>query len=186
MKKLVTGLITILAAAGAMAGTEPFNLSLTPGIAVYDRSETINGMTLSIWGENPQSSFALGLVNGTTGRSTGLSLGLVNYADTYKGCQWGLVNSTTHDFSGWQGGPFFGLLVSVVNYTGGTMTGLQTGVVNYAGVLTGLQLGVVNYAAAADAGVQIGLVNVIHQNHHWFTGLPDELTPAMVLVNWSF
>jgi len=186
MKKLVTGLITILASVGAMAGTEPFNLSLTPGIAVYDRSETINGMTLSIWGENPQNSFALGLVNGTTGQSTGLSLGLVNYADTYKGCQWGLVNSTTRDFSGWQGGPFFGLLVSVVNYTGGTMTGLQTGVVNYSGVLTGLQFGIVNYAAVAEAGVQIGIVNVIRQNTYWFNELPDELAPAMILVNWRF
>ena len=186
MKKLLVYLVTILVSTGAMAGTEPFNLSLTPAIAVYDRSETINGMTLSIWGENPQNSFALGLVNGTTDRSAGLSLGLLNYADTYKGCQWGLVNYTTQDFSGWQGGPFFGLLVSVVNYTGGNMSGLQTGVVNYAGQLTGLQVGVVNYADAADAGVQIGLVNIIHQNHHWFTELPDELAPAMILVNWRF
>lgn len=186
MKKLFACLAAALVSTGALAGTEPFNLSLTPGIAIYDRSQTINGMTLSIWGENPQNSFALGLVNGTTGQSTGLSLGLLNYADHYKGCQWGLVNSTSQDFTGWQGGPFFGLLVSVVNYTGGNMTGLQTGVVNYAGQLTGLQLGLVNYAQEADAGVQIGLVNIIHQNKAWFTELPDELAPAMILVNWRF
>jgi hypothetical protein len=186
MKTLLVGMAAAMVSASVMAGTEPFNLSLTPAIAVYDRSETINGMTLSIWGENPQNSFALGLVNGTTGQSTGLSLGLLNYANTYKGCQWGLVNYTTQDFSGWQGGPFFGLLVSVVNYTGGEMSGLQTGVVNYAGQLTGLQVGVVNYADAADAGVQIGLVNIIHHNKHWFSELPDELAPAMILVNWRF
>lgn len=186
MKKLLTTLAAALVSTGALAGTEPFNLSLTPEIAVYDHTTTINGMTLSIWGENPQNSFALGLVNGTTGRSTGLSLGLMNYANHYQGCQWSLVNYTEQDFSGWQGGPFFGLLVSVVNYTGGNMTGLQTGAVNYAGSLTGLQIGIVNYAEAADSGVQVGLVNIIHQNKHWFSGLPEELAPGMILVNWRF
>jgi len=185
MKKLLTVLAGALVASGVMAGSEPVNLSLTPEIALFDRSETIEGLTLSIWGENPQSALALGLVNGSTGRSAGLSVGLLNYADNYKGLQWGLVNYTTGDFLGWQGGLLCGCLVSAVNYTGGTMKGFQCGVVNYAGRLTGLQLGLVNYAATANNGVQIGLVNLIPQNE-WFTNFPDELAPGMILVNWRF
>lgn len=186
MKKLLAVMSLALAATGAMAGSKPFQASLTPDVALYDRSETINGLTLSIWGENPQAGLALGLVNGSTGFSAGVSLGLLNYADYYKGLQWGVVNCTKQDFSGWQGGPFFGLLVSVVNYTGGTMKGFQCGAVNYAGNMSGLQLGLFNYAADADAGVQIGLVNIIRENTLWFSGLPDELAPGMPLVNWRF
>jgi len=33
--------------------------------------------------------------------------------------------------------------------------------------------------------VQIGLINFIPSNR-WFTGLPDELAPGMVLINWRF
>ena len=188
MKKILARAVlgAALVATGAMAGNKPFQASLTPDIAIYNRTETITGLTLSIWGENPQAGLALGLVNGSTGQSAGLSVGIVNYADNYKGLQWGVVNYTKQDFSGWQGGPFFGLLVSAMNYTGGTMTGFQCGVVNYAGSLTGLQLGIFNYAEAADAGVQIGIVNIIHQNKSWFTGLPDELAPGMPIVNWRF
>ena len=186
MKKLLACLATVLVSTGALAETRPFNLSLTPDIAVYDRSDTIEGLTLSVWGENQQTSLALGIANGAIGQSAGLSVGILNYADSYKGLQWGLVNYTKQDFAGWQGGFLFGVVVSAVNYTGGTMQGFQAGVVNYAGRLTGLQLGVVNYAAAADAGVQIGLVNIVRQNTMWFSGLPDELAPGMVIVNWRF
>ncbi len=185
MKKLLAVLTGLLVASGAIAQTKPFNLSLTPEVAVYPRSETIKGVTLSIWGENQQTSLALGFVNGSTGKSAGLSVGILNYAESYKGLQWGLVNYTEDDFSGWQGGPFVGLLLSAVNYTGGNMTGLQLGAVNYAGQLSGLQVGLVNYAEKAEAGVQIGLVNIIPQNE-WFTNLPQELAPAMIFVNWRF
>jgi len=183
VKKMLVFLGIALVTTGAMAGDKPIQLSLTPDIALYGRSEPISGLTLSIWGENPQTGLALGLVNGSTGYSAGLSVGLLNYADNYKGLQWGLVNYTKQDFSGWQGGPFFGLLVSAVNYAGGAMAGFQCGAVNYAGSLTGLQLGLVNYAATANSGVQIGLVNVMPQNP-WFTGLSDELAPGMIFLNW--
>ncbi len=185
MKKLLIVFAGLLVASGAMAETRPFNLSLTPDVAVYERSDTIKGVTLSVWGENQQTSLAVGFVNGTIGESAGLSLGLLNYAESYKGLQWGLVNYTADDFSGWQGGFGFGLLVSALNYTGGDMRGLQTGVVNYAGKLTGLQFGLVNYAETAKSGVQIGLVNIIPENE-WFSNLPDELAPGMIFVNWRF
>ena len=185
MKKILAVLSVALVATVSVAGGKPFQASLTPDIAIYNRSEPITGLTLSIWGENPQTGLALGIVNGSTGQSAGLSVGIVNYADNYKGLQWGVVNYTKQDFSGWQGGPFFGLLVSAMNYTGGTMTGFQCGVVNYAGKLSGLQLGLVNYAVTVDAGVQIGAVNIMPENR-WFTGLPGELAPGMIFLNWHF
>ena len=185
MKKLLTVLAGVMVASGVAAGEKPIQLSLTPDIAIFGRTETIEGLTLSVWGENPQSGLALGIVNGSTGPSAGLSIGVLNYADTYTGLQWGLVNYTKQDVVGWQGGFCLGLVGSVVNYTEGTMKGFQCGVVNYAGSLTGLQLGVVNYAATAKTGLQIGLVNIIPDSA-WFTGLPDELAPAMILVNWRF
>jgi hypothetical protein len=179
MKKLLACLVIVLVSTVAMAETRPFNLSLTPDIAVYDRGDTIEGVTLSVWGENEQTSLALGIANGTTGDSAGLSWALVlNYADDYKGIQWAPINYTTGDFLGWQGG--------FVNYTAGSMKGLQSGAVNYAGRLTGLQFGFVNYAEAADAGAQIGVVNIIRQNTSWFGELPEQLAPAMIFVNWRF
>jgi len=185
MKRTLSLLGVVLVAVGAMAGPKPLQLSLTPGIAIYDRTEKIEGFTLGIWSENPQAAFALGIVNGSTGDSAGLSVGILNYADSYRGLQWGLVNYTKGDTLGWQGGFCLGLVGSVVNYTGGTMKGFQCGVVNYAHSLNGFQLGLVNYAEVATSGVQIGVVNIMPQNH-WFTELPDELAPAMILVNWRF
>ena len=167
-----------LVASGALRANEPIQLSLTPDIAIFDRNTRIEGLALSIWGENPQTALALGIVNGSTGRSEGLSCSwILNYADDYKGVQWALINYTKGDFLGWQSG--------FVNYTEGSMKGFQSGFVNYAGLLTGLQLGFVNYAETAKTGVQIGLVNLIPSNP-WFSGLPDELAPGMIIVNWRF
>jgi hypothetical protein len=185
MKKLLLGFAGLLVAGGVLAQTKPFNASITPDYSVYGSNARIEGLTLSIWGENPQTSLAIGFVNGTTGNSAGLSLGLLNYAENYKGLQWGLVNYTTGDVTGWQGGFGLGVAISAVNYTGGSLKGLQTGVVNYAGNLTGLQLGLVNYAETAKTGVQIGLVNLIPSNA-WFKELPNELAPGMIFVNWQF
>ena len=186
MKRLLAVLVGIMVASGAMAedskpiaaDSRPMQLSLTPNFAIFDRTATIEGLTLGIWSENPQAALAVGIVNGSTGQSAGLSLGFIlNYADSYKGIQLALINYTKSDFLGWQ--------LGLVNYTEGSMKGLQTGVVNYAGRLTGLQLGLINYAATAKTGVQIGLVNLIPQNE-LFTGLPAELAPGMVLINWRF
>ena len=178
MKKLLMVLTGMVLASGALVASEPIQLSLTPEIAIFDRNTTIEGLTLNIWGENPQTALALGIVNGSRGQSAGLSWSwILNYADNYQGVQWALVNYTKSDFLGWQAG--------FVNYTEGSMKGFQSGVVNYAGRLTGLQLGLVNYAETANTGVQIGLVNLIPSNP-WFSGLPDELAPGMIFVNWRF
>jgi hypothetical protein len=178
MKTLLVVLAGAVAAIGTSIASQPIQLSITPQVAIFDRSERIEGLALSIWGENPQTALALGFVNGSTRRSAGLSWSVIlNYADDYSGIQWAPINYTQGEFLGWQGG--------IVNYTDGAMKGLQSGVVNYAGRLTGLQLGVVNYAATADTGVQIGLVNLIPGNE-WFTELPDELAPGMIFINWCF
>jgi len=178
MRKIHAAFLGVLIAGASMAGTKPIQISLTPDVSLYGRNETIEGLSLSLWGENPQRALALGVVNGSTGRSFGLSWALLlNYADDYTGVQWAPVNYTKGDFLGWQAG--------AVNYTGGRMKGLQSGWVNYAGRLTGLQFGFVNYAETAETGVQIGLVNLIPQND-WFSDLPDALAPGMIFVNWRF
>ena len=179
MKRLLSIMVgmSLMGAGGALA-SEPIQLSLTPDIALHGETVPIRGLSLNIWGQNPQEGLALGIVNGSTGSSAGISLALLlNYADSYAGLMMAPVNYVSGDFLGWQGG--------TVNYTEGSMRGLQTGLVNYAGKLTGLQFGFLNYAESAENGVQIGLVNIIPDNQ-WFTELPDALAPGMILVNWRF
>jgi len=143
---------------------KPFQASLTPDIAVCDRSDRIEGVALSIWGENSQSAFALGFVNGSNGDSSGLSWGFWgNYAESYTGVQLGIVN-----------------------YASKSLKGLQLGCVNLTKELNGVQWGLVNYAETAKAGVQVGLVNILPENQEWFAKLPNELAPGMIFVNWHF
>lgn len=178
MNRTLALLVLLASASAAQATHTPLQISLTPDIALFSRSERIEGLTIGLWSENPQSALAIGLVNGSSGDSAGVSWAfLLNYADDYKGLQMAPVNYTKGDFLGWQAG--------LVNYTEGYMKGLQTGAVNYAGKLTGLQLGFVNYADSAETGVQIGFVNLMPRNA-WFTELPDELAPGMIFVNWRF
>ena len=149
MKKLVLVLLGCLIATGAFAETKGFQMSLIPNVAIYSKTTYIKGVSLNVWGENPQNAFALGIVNGSTGNSSGFFLGLiVNYADSYKG--------------------------------------LQLAPVNYASRLHGLQLGFVNMAMTAEAGVQIGLINIMSQTEKWFSNFPDEVAPGMVFVNWRY
>jgi hypothetical protein len=162
MKKLVIAVLICLVASSAYAESKPFQLSLVPDVAIHSKDTHIKGVTLNIWGQNPQSAFALGFVNGSTGDSKGFSWGLVNYAESYTGVESGLVN-----------------------YATGNFTGVQSGFFNYAVKLKGLQLGAINYAKTAESGVQIGLINIISQNQ-WFTGFPNELAKGMVFVNWRF
>jgi hypothetical protein len=171
-------IVTLFAsAAGVYAqGTSPIQLSLTPEIAVQSRTTTINGLSLNIWGENPQHSLTLGIVNGSTGDSAGFSWGIVNYDDSYHGVQWGIVNISKQEFIGWQRG--------FVNVSQGTFTGFQDGLLNVSEEMSGFQLGLVNYAEELD-GLQIGLVNVA-MNNPWFTEFPDKLATGFPIVNWSF
>ena len=166
----------IAGTAGLQADESVFQASLTPDIAIHSRTTQINGLSLNIWGENPQSSLNLGFVNGSTGDSQGLAWGLVNYTDAYTGVAWGLVNVSNERFFGWQAG--------VVNYSQGTFTGLQLGLINVAQQVQGLELGLVNYAENLN-GFQLGLVNIA-QNNPCFNEFPDKLATGFPILNWSF
>jgi hypothetical protein len=179
MKKiLLLTCLGIVMLAGQALASQPIQLSLTPDIAIHDRTTRIEGLSLNIWGENPQTSFALGIVNGFTGTSKGFALGLLlNYADSYKGFQLGSVNYTKGSMLGGQ--------VGFVDYVEGSVKGIQFGGVNYAGHLNGVQIGLVNYAASATTGFQLGILNLMPKNQ-WFTAFPDQIAPGMILVNWCF
>ena len=165
MKRSILTLIFCFIATAVFAETQSFQLSLTPDVALRTKTTHIKGVSLNIWGENPQNAFALGLVNGSRGQSSGLSLGFFgNYAENYEGAQ----------------------LAGIGNYASGKITGLQWAAVNYAVKLNGLQLGLVNIAETTEQGVQIGFFNVIKETKSWFTNLPNELAPGMVFVNWRF
>jgi hypothetical protein len=181
MKKLfiLSALVVSAVSGHADAG---FQASLTPDIAIYPKTTQINGLALSIWGENPQHSLSLGFINGSTGDSQGFSWSLFNYADAYSGVAWGLANYSQNSFVGWQGGVFF--CPCLVNISQGKFTGFQEGVLNCAQEFHGLQLGLVNYSENLR-GVQIGLVNVA-LNNPWFKEFPDKLATGFPIVNWSF
>ena len=165
MKKILLVLAGCLLASGAFAQPSAFQMSLIPEIALHSPATRIKGVTLSLWGENPQTAIALGVVNGSSGNSSGVSLGfLANYAENYEGAH----------------------LAWVANYTAQQFTGLQMAAFNYAQRLQGLQLGFVNFADVAERGLQIGFVNIINNNQLWFEAFPDEIAPVMPLVNWRF
>lgn len=161
MKKLLIITALTISVAGLQAEDSAFQASLTPDIAIHPKSDRINGLALSVWGENPQSALALGFVNGSTGESEGLSWGLINYSDSYTGVAWAMVNVSKVKFVGWQDG-----LINVSN----DFQGLQTGFVNYSENLRGVQLGFVNIA----------------KNNPWFNELPDKFATGFPFVNWSF
>ena len=154
-----------------------FQLSLTPDIAIHPKTITVKGLSLGIWSENPQNSLTLGIVNGSTGQSSGFSWAWgINYAESYTGVHWGLVNVSTVSFTGWQAG--------ALNYSKGTFTGLQSGFVNVAEDATGVQFGCVNYSQKLR-GVQIGFLNVATETP-WFKEFPNKLAMVFPFVNWSF
>jgi len=166
----------LLAGGAGLRADTPIQLSLTPEIALYPRTTTVRGLSLNLWGENPQTSLTLGLVNGSTGDSGGLSIGIVNYAETYRGLQWGAVNVSTENFLGWQHG--------FVNIAQGTFSGFQLGFLNVGENTTGFQLGALNYAQSLH-GLQIGFINVA-MNNPAFAEFPDKLAPGFPILNWSF
>lgn len=162
--------------------SHPFQASLTPDVAIYPKTAEIRGLSLSIWGENPQHGVALGFVNGSTGESSGFTWSLFNYADSYTGVSWGLGNYSQTSFTGWQGGILF--FPCLINVAKGKCVGFQEGVVNYSEEFHGFQLAVVNYTEQLH-GLQIGLVNIA-MNNPWFDDFPDKLAKGFVIVNWSF
>jgi hypothetical protein len=153
-----------------------FQASLTPSVALQSSSTQIDGLSLSIWGENPQRGVALGFLNGSTDDSKGFTWGLYNYDESYTGVQLGVVNYSSTSF--------IGLQYSMVNWDQGYFKGLEWGLVNVSQETHGVQLGTFNYAEQLS-GIQVGLINIA-ANNDWFTGFPDQLAKGFVFVNWSF
>ncbi|MCB2231537.1 hypothetical protein KQH82_12535 [bacterium] len=151
------GLTLFAGPANAQENTKPLQLSLLAPVQLFDESNAIAGIRLSLlYGRNVSvSGLDWGLINHTTeGRSMGVQFGLVGLADG--------------DFVGWQD--------NFVNVIKGDFEGFQWGAVNYANNGSGLQLGLVNYARTMK-GLQIGLVNIIKQGGQF---------PVFPIVNWSF
>ena len=122
IKIVIACVLTCIVSSSVLAETKAFQASLTPGIAFHDRTQRVEGVTLSIWGENPQSSLALGFVNGTTGNSVGCSFAFFgNYGDTYKGAQFGMVNVDDR---------LNGVQFGFINYTKTGKPGIQLGLIN--------------------------------------------------------
>lgn len=103
------------------AAQKAFQASLTPDVAILDKTERIEGLTLSIWGCNPQTSIALGLINGTSEDSKGVSIGFANYGQMYRGIQLGFANADDE---------LKGLQLGVINSTKKTSSGIQLGLFN--------------------------------------------------------
>ncbi len=175
-----TTLIIIAFVAGAVAvragDDSAFQASLTPSVALHPSSTQINGLSLSIWGENPQRGVALGFVNGSTGDSKGFTWGLYNYDESYTGVQLGIVNYSSTSF--------IGLQYSLVNFDQGYFKGLEWGLGNVSQETHGVQFGTFNYAEQLS-GIQVGLINIA-ANNDWFTGFPSQLAKGFPFVNWSF
>lgn len=141
-----------------MAQDRPVQLALFNPVQIFDESNSITGLRIS-------------LIYGKNTRVTGLDWGLVNHttSGTSIGVQWGLVGLNDANFTGWQS--------NFVNITDGKFEGLQWGFVNYAGTVSGVQIGFVNYAANMTKGLQIGLVNIIKHGGKF---------PVFPIVNWAF
>lgn len=155
----------------------PFQVSILPnGLGLEESTTHINGVVVGLWSENPQSALSVSLFNGATGNSKGIQIGLLNYSENYSGIQWGIINKAYGDFNGWQDGG--------INYVAGMLKGVQTGFLNVADEMRGVQLGLLNMATELY-GVQIGVFNV-NSSNKFFTEFPNEVAPAMILVNWKF
>jgi hypothetical protein len=165
MKRILIAIILGTTALGVKAdeggSSSAFQAALTPNIALHPKDTRINGFSIAVWGENPQSAFALGFVNGSTGDSKGFAWGIFNYTEKYTGAQLGIVNTSSELF-----------------------VGLQDGAVNIAKEVHGVQLGVFNYTDSLK-GVQLGFANIVTTNP-WFKEFPDKLAKGFPFLNWSF
>ena len=109
--------------------------------------------------------------NRSGGAARGMQLtGLVNYAESLRGLQAGILSNTAARLDGFQAGMVNaagrarGLQVGAVN-AAWRGTGVQAGLVNVAGRFTGVQAGLLNIAKKADGAV-LGPLNIIGNGLH--------------------
>jgi hypothetical protein len=102
-----------------------------------------------------------GLANYNNGEVQGVQLaGLANVNREYThGLMWaGCFNLTLDDARGVQLADF--------NVAAGDFTGVQAGVINYAGGLRGVQFGLINIVGEDKGAVPIGLINVVRGGYY--------------------
>ena len=175
MKRIVCSiavlmLVMALFSTTALAEIKPIQLSIWETVQLYDKSTSISGLRLSIYGVNEDvKGIDFGLVTKVNGEFLGWQSGIVNLVEgNATGYQDGVFNRVRGDFLGWQTG--------WVNITESKFTGLQTGLVNMVGDMHGVQFSVVNVADTLY-GLQIGIINLNN------SGNPFKFLP---LVNFSF
>lgn len=160
---------------GIFAGTWGEMQGVQMGLAVAVAREGIEGWQHSLLANyvgahsrGLQSSF---VVNAAPEKFTGMQLaGVANMANHVCGVQLaGLTNLAGPNLYGAQIATFANVAMAVergmqfsigLNFTDGTMRGLQLGTMNYADTLSGWQVGVVNVGVRHPKGAQIGIVNI--------------------------
>ena len=164
MKQKITGIlfaacVVFLFSANVISAQEkPIQIALFNPVQLFNENTSITGLRLNI-------------IYGRNTKITGLDLGLINHTTSgvSEGVQFGLVGIDGADFVGWKD--------NAVNITNGKFEGLQWGFVNFGGSVSGVQIGLVNYATNMNKGLQIGLVNIIKHGGQF---------PVFPIVNWAF
>jgi hypothetical protein len=132
-----------------------------------------NGVNSPDYSNNLSLNVLFGLNGGVNGAELG-SVFNFNRGDVKWAQAAGVFNINTGDTSGVQlagvfnasNGDTRGLQASTANLAFQDFRGLQIGVLNYSQKLTGVQLGVVNITEDAEAGVPIGLINIVKGGHY--------------------
>ncbi|MBK9139891.1 MAG: hypothetical protein IPM17_14170 [Verrucomicrobia bacterium] len=201
--RLLSSLAVVTAVSVGMAD-KPVQLSfLPPEAQIVPENESVTAFRLSFYGRNlNMTGLDLGLANETSGDFRGFALGLVNLVEgNLRGVQWSAVSYAP------QGGDVQGWISAFVSQIGGSLGGLQEGVVvitekDVAGIQLGLlwsqagghvkgaQIGLVNQAASAN-GLQLGLVNLAGAMEGLQIGLWNQIRDkdslkVLPLVNWKF
>lgn len=140
MKKLLTALMILAAAASLKAGTDGYVMLsvFSPG-QIPIAATSLNGVRLNlVYGECQNlNGLDAGLVGRVRENVNGLQVAAVSAVGTdAAGVQLGLVNAVEADFAGFQ--------LALWNDVGATAKGFQLGLVNWANALEGLQVGLLN------------------------------------------
>ena len=126
---------------------------------------------------NVSNKFSFNLLYGVNGGLDGLEIGgLANYNHgEVKGVQLAGIANINREYTNglmWSGcfnltlDDARGVQLSELNVAAGDFTGVQAGVINYAGRLRGVQFGVINIVGEDNGAVPIGLINVVKGGYY--------------------
>lgn len=171
-----------------------FFVGLTPRLVGVDIALAVSRLVEESLGM--QASFIATYAGGSLIGMQGSFIAAVARGDLY-GAQLSTVSLAFSDLSGLQAGLGIGYasgdlrgaqLSGLVSITGGRLTGVQTGVVNYAQRLRGVQIGAVN-VSDQGAGVQLGALNITRGRMQGlqigFLNIADDLDAAIGFLTIS-